>query len=105
MQSHIKIKLQFKCIIGILDFEREKKQKIIIKLKAKSSDFLDYALICKWLKKTFKEERFKLLEEALSFINLHLKELYPNLIFIKISIYKPKIIKKAKCGAYLKKKY
>ncbi|EOH2343586.1 dihydroneopterin aldolase, partial [Campylobacter jejuni] len=35
MQSHIKIKFRFKCIIGILDFERKKKQKIIIKLKAK----------------------------------------------------------------------
>ncbi|MCW1562573.1 dihydroneopterin aldolase, partial [Campylobacter jejuni] len=34
MQSHI-IKFHFKCIIGILDFERRKKQKIIIKLKAK----------------------------------------------------------------------
>ncbi|ELU1712602.1 dihydroneopterin aldolase, partial [Campylobacter jejuni] len=29
MQSHIKIKFHFKCIIGILDFERKKKQKII----------------------------------------------------------------------------
>ncbi|EOH0426173.1 dihydroneopterin aldolase, partial [Campylobacter jejuni] len=27
MQSHIKIKFHFKCIIGILDFERKKKQK------------------------------------------------------------------------------
>ncbi|EAJ2680976.1 dihydroneopterin aldolase, partial [Campylobacter jejuni] len=27
MQSHIKIKFHFKCIIGILDFERRKKQK------------------------------------------------------------------------------
>ncbi|EAI0680590.1 TPA: dihydroneopterin aldolase, partial [Campylobacter jejuni] len=26
MQSHIKIKFHFKCIIGILDFERRKKQ-------------------------------------------------------------------------------
>ncbi|EAH6479109.1 TPA: dihydroneopterin aldolase, partial [Campylobacter jejuni] len=25
MQSHIKIKFHFKCIIGILDFERRKK--------------------------------------------------------------------------------
>ncbi|EAH7440052.1 dihydroneopterin aldolase, partial [Campylobacter jejuni] len=25
MQSHIKIKFHFKCIIGILDFERKKK--------------------------------------------------------------------------------
>ncbi|EAI9012029.1 dihydroneopterin aldolase, partial [Campylobacter coli] len=27
MQSHINIKMQFKCIIGILKFERKKKQK------------------------------------------------------------------------------
>ncbi|MBJ6705730.1 dihydroneopterin aldolase, partial [Campylobacter jejuni] len=26
MQSHIKIKFHFKCIIGILDFDRRKKQ-------------------------------------------------------------------------------
>ncbi|EAC2147143.1 dihydroneopterin aldolase, partial [Campylobacter coli] len=51
MQSHINIKMQFKCIIGILKFERKKKQKVCIYLTAKANDFLDYAKVSKRIKK------------------------------------------------------
>lgn len=55
MQSHIKIKFHFKCIIGILDFER-KKQKIIIKLKAKANEFLNYAEVITKIKTWYKKK-------------------------------------------------
>ena len=102
MQSCIKIRLKFSCIIGILPFEREKKQKIVLKLTAKSEEFLDYATLCAWLKNTYKKQKFKLLEESLEFIARELKKMHPKLRFLKITVSKPKIIKNAKVSAFLK---
>ena len=88
--------LTFKCIIGILDFERIKKQRVIINISFEygfSKDlFIDYSEISNLIKSTMKKEKFLLLEDAI----LHLKNLLnnsyqiPNL-YIKIS--KPNILK------------
>ncbi len=51
MQSHINIKMQFKCIIGILKFERKKKQKVCIYLTTKANDFFR---LCQGIKKNQK---------------------------------------------------
>lgn len=51
MQSHIKVSLEFKCIIGLLDFERIQEQKVLIELEAKSKKFLDYAKLCTRIEK------------------------------------------------------
>ncbi len=92
MQSHIKIKFHFKCIIGILDFERRKKQKIIIKLKAKANEFLNYAEVITKIKTWYKKEEFYTLEESLDFVSLNLKKDFPNLTNLNIKIFKPHII-------------
>lgn len=105
MQSCIKIRLKLSCIIGILPFEREKKQKVVIKLKIKSDEFLDYALLCKWLKCTYKKQKFELLEESLEFVANGLKKMHPALRSLQISITKPHIIKNARVSAWYKSKY
>lgn len=105
MQSHIKIKFHFKCIIGILDFERKKKQKIIIKLKAKANGFLDYAEVITKIKKWYKKEKFYTLEESLDFVGFSLKKDFSDLSHLNIKIFKPHIIKNARVGVKLKKKY
>lgn len=105
MSSHIKIKIEFKCIIGILEFERKKKQRIIVKIRAKSDEFLDYAQILKLTKKHYKKQKFHTLEESLESTSLRLKENFPSLDFIKISAFKPEIIKNAEVGASLKKRF
>ncbi|EGK7755300.1 dihydroneopterin aldolase [Campylobacter jejuni] len=105
MQSHIKIKFHFKCIIGILDFERRKKQKIIIKLKAKANEFLNYAEVITKIKTWYKKEEIYTLEESLDFVSLNLKKDFPNLTNLNIKIFKPHIIKNATVGVKLKKKY
>ena len=105
MQSCVKIRLKFSCIIGILPFERKKKQKIVLKLTAKSEDFLDYATLCAWLKNAYKKQKFKLLEHSLEFIARELKKMHPKLRFLKISVCKPKIIKNAKVSAFIKQKF
>lgn len=105
MQSYIKIKIHFNCIIGILDFERVEKQKLIVKVKAKASEFLDYAKLSKFIKKSYKKEKFYTLEESLEFISLNAKQKFPSLEYIKINSFKPKILKKTKVGVSLEKFY
>lgn len=105
MQSNIKIKLQFKCIIGMLDYERLEKQKINLKILAKSNGFLDYAKVAKLSKKYIKAKKFHKLETATSKLAKKIKKNFPDLKKIKIEITKPKIMKNAKLGAKYKKKY
>lgn len=105
LQSRVKIRLKMRCIIGVLDFERCKKQEIVLKIHAKSAEFLDYAKLCAWLKKTYKKRKFGLLEDSLDFVFANIKTQFPAIKSLKISVCKPKIIKDAKVSCYLKKKF
>lgn len=96
MTIHIN-ELSFETIIGILPFERENKQKVIINLEAEyvylDNEFVDYAQIVELIISTMDEKKFELIEEALeelkSIIFTNFKQI--NKIFIKIT--KPDIIK------------
>ena len=88
--------LTFKCIIGILDFERIKKQKVIIDLSFEynfsKDNFINYAEISALIEKTMKKEKFLLLEDAI----LHLESLLNNnykITNLNIKISKPNILK------------
>ena len=88
--------LNFKCIIGILDFERVKKQKVIINLsfeyKFEKNIFIDYSEISSLVEKQMKKKKFLLIEDAISFLETKLYKLYKiNNLIIKIS--KPTILK------------
>lgn len=94
MKIHIN-DLNFKCIIGILDFERIKKQKVVINLSFEyefSKDkFINYAEVSNLLKSTMKKEKFLLLEDAI----LHLENLLITTYEITnlyIQISKPNIL-------------
>lgn len=94
MKIHIN-DLSFKCIIGILDFERIKKQKVVINLSFEyefSKDkFINYAEVSKLLKTTMKKEKFLLLEDAILHIENLLTQTYEiSNLYIKIS--KPNIL-------------
>ena len=88
--------LTFKCIIGILDFERIKKQKVIINISFEyeySKDlFIDYSEISTLVKKTMKEQKFLLLEDAILYIESLLQNSY-KIHNLKIKISKPNILK------------
>lgn len=88
--------LTFKCIIGILDFERIKKQKVIINLSFEyefsNDSFIDYAQVVNLLKATMKKEKFLLLEDAISFFEKLLTETY-TIKNLHIKISKPDILK------------
>lgn len=88
--------LTFKCIIGILDFERVKKQKVIVNLSFDyefiSGSFINYAEVSNLVKKTMKESKFELLEDAITTIQRDLNQTYP-IRNLKLKITKPDILK------------
>jgi dihydroneopterin aldolase len=88
--------LTFKCIIGILDFERINKQKVIINVSFEyefsENTFINYAEISQLIKKTMKEKKFLLLEDAILYFENLINDRYKiNNLHIKIS--KPHILK------------
>jgi 7,8-dihydroneopterin aldolase/epimerase/oxygenase len=88
--------LIFKCIIGILDFERIKKQRVVLNISfdyvfAKDF-FIDYAEVSMLLKTTMKEQKFLLLEDAILYIENLLLNKYP-ITNLQIKISKPDILK------------
>ncbi len=88
--------LTFKCIIGILDFERIKKQKVIVNISFEynfSKDlFINYAEISQLVKTTMKKQKFLLLEDAILYLENLLNSSYQiSNLYIKIS--KPNILK------------
>ena len=88
--------LTFKAIIGILDFERIKKQKIIINLSFEydfsNDNFINYAQVANLVEKTIKKEKFLLLEDAILHLETLLNKTY-NITNLKIKISKPTILK------------
>ncbi len=88
--------LEFKCIIGILDFERKKKQRVIVdisfKYDYKKDDFIDYSEIALVVKQNIKKGRFGLIEDAILDTNNLLKYQF-NIKKLKIKITKPDILK------------
>ena len=88
--------LTFKCIIGILDFERIKKQRVILNISFEyeftKDMFIDYAEVSTLLKSTMKTQKFLLLEDAILYIEKLLLHIYP-ITNLQIKISKPDILK------------
>jgi len=88
--------LQFDVIIGLLDFERDKPQRVLIDLEASydysNENFVNYADVASLIKKELKEKRYELLEEALLGLKNILFSTYPQLKTLKLKIAKPDIL-------------
>ncbi|PTB87892.1 dihydroneopterin aldolase [cyanobacterium G8-9] len=95
MTIHIE-DLTFDVIIGLLDFERDKPQRVIINLEANydySDDkFIDYADMVLLIQNKLKDERYQLLENALLGLQKVLYTTYPQLNSFSIKISKPDIL-------------
>ena len=94
----MKIKIEnltFNCIIGILPFEREKEQRVIIncsfKYDYKNQNFIDYSEVVSLIKKIMIKNRFELIEDALERVHKKLKSKY-LIKKLKITIKKPDIL-------------
>ena len=98
MKVYIK-DLSFKAILGILPFERVKKQSVIVnitfeyKFSKKDSDFIDYSDVASIVKNTMKKKKFLLIEDAILLLDKKLNKRYA-LSKLKIKISKPTILKK-----------
>lgn len=92
--------LSFNCIIGILDFERKKEQKVVVNLKAKYSykngEFINYVTLCDIIKSTTIKGKFELLEDALLANKEAILKEFPNITKLHLKISKPDILKDAK---------
>ncbi|WP_027327119.1 dihydroneopterin aldolase [Helicobacter pametensis] len=88
-------RLELEVIIGILSFEREKRQKIIIDAELEydyCGEYLNYVEIVDFLSLEFEKNRYGLLEEALQDLNSKLRQNFPTLTKISLSIKKPDIL-------------
>ena len=95
MTIHIE-DLIFDVIIGLLDFERDKPQRVIINLEASydysDNKFIDYADMVLLIQNELKEKRYELLENALIGIQKLLYTSYPQLQTLFLKISKPDIL-------------
>lgn len=94
MTIHIE-DLKFQCIIGILDFEREKKQDVIVNMNIEydnTNGFINYADIVEIVKKNMVKSEFLLIEDALESLNLKLIKEYSSIKNINLKITKPSIL-------------
>lgn len=95
MKIHIE-NLTFDTIIGILPFERETAQQLIVNISFKykfdeSKNFIDYSIIVKEVEDIFKKEKFFLLEEAIIYLEKYLKNRY-CIKKLRIKLSKPNIL-------------
>jgi len=95
MTIHIE-DLTFDVIIGLLDFERDKPQRVIIDVEASyeynNQDFIDYADIVFLIQTELKEKRYKLLEDALLGLKSLIVTTYPHIKTLVLKIAKPDIL-------------
>lgn len=95
MTIHIE-DLTLDVIIGLLDFERDKPQKVILNIETSyeySDDkFVNYADIVALLEEKLHKERYELLENALLGLKTLLISTYPQLQTLTLKIAKPDIL-------------
>ena len=94
MTIHIE-DLKFQCIIGILDFEREKAQDVILNVTINYEyidEFINYANVTNILKSTMIEKKFLLIEDALSELSYTLEKEFSKINTLYLKITKPSIL-------------
>ncbi len=88
--------LIFDTIIGLLDFERVVKQRVIVNLKASynysKGKFINYVELRDLIIETMNSEKFELLEEALKGIGDLILDRYRDINTLELKITKPDIL-------------
>ncbi len=89
--------LTFDCIIGILESERIKEQKVVVNLSFEyffdevKKDFIDYVKVASLIENNMKAGRFFLIEDAILFLRKELKNRF-ELKNLWLKITKPDIM-------------
>lgn len=94
--------LTFDTIIGILDHERLTPQTVqidcIIEYHYSHTFFINYADVTQLIQKIMEEEKFELIEEGLNTISKILKETFPRIHTLTLTIRKPNILPNCTVG-------
>ena len=94
MTIHIE-EQRFKCIIGLLDFERHNPQEVIINLILDydyKNDFINYAEVSALIEGHLQEKKYELLEDALENLFNLISRNFPLTQKLYIKITKPNIL-------------
>ncbi len=101
MRIHIDA-LEVSCIIGLLDFERETEQKVLLDIEIDytygEGNFLDYGKVTSDIKQHLREKKYLLLEEALLGIKALLFTHFPTIEVLGIKLSKPDILPQCSVG-------
>ena len=88
--------LSFECIIGLLNFERVKEQRVIVDIAIDynytKDNFINYADVANLVKNNLKKNRFELLEDALNSTKEAIKKNFNNIEKLYIKVAKPDIV-------------
>ena len=88
--------LEFDTIIGLLDFERDRPQRVRINVTAtydyQPGTYLDYAEMVEVIKAHIIQQKYELLEEALEGLHSTLTNTFPAIETLYITIAKPDIL-------------
>lgn len=91
--------LKFKCIIGILNFERTKPQDVIVNLTIDydyKDEFINYADVATTIKNEMIQKQFLLIEDALASLETTLFQKFPLIKKLNLKITKPSILRDCK---------
>lgn len=95
MNIHID-NLTLDVIIGLLDFERDRPQRVIVDLEIhyeySDDKFINYADVAQEVELELQDKKYELLENALLGVKNRLHLLYPNIETLKLKISKPDIL-------------
>ena len=96
--------LTFEVIIGLLDFERERPQRIIVDIEAtydySGSNFVNYADMVSDIQEDLKKKKYTLLEDALLGLKNLLHTRYPQIHDLQVKIAKPDILDECTVALY-----
>ena len=96
---------EFSTIIGLLDFERVKPQKVRVSAEFESGEFIDYVEMINFIEEIYARAKFGTVESSLEICAKKLKEKFGSLSFLKMEILKTEIVKNATVGARAEFKY
>ena len=100
--------LEFKAIIGVLEFERETPQRVVVDALLSYEDknnYIDYAKVVDDIKSIMIEKKFFLIEDALDELIEFLSKKYSSLKSIKLTIFKPDILDECEVSVTKLKKF
>ncbi|MBD3798689.1 dihydroneopterin aldolase [Sulfuricurvum sp.] len=94
--------LTFETIIGILDFERRTPQRVeidcTITYPYSEGSFINYAEVAQLIETTMNHHQFKLIETALDTLGITLKQTFPLIQNLSLTIRKPNILPNCTVG-------